>query len=232
MWLSWRRCARRVRQLVKRFLRRVLARAVAQFHHIDAVAGLHLTRGQRHEEDALAREDAVAGQVVDGALLVAHLALLGQLQQHVVADFDLRAQRQRHKVDAFGGDVLGEVAFLYVKAAGLGLRNGFPSKQRNLAVPFAGVRVLGHTMVRFDGDRAVDYSFARALAFGNACGAHGAMRGAFGVRAIHATLFHNVDLVVCRLARGAIRFAGSASVRLLHILVAVLRHKSPNKPSE
>ena len=163
---------------------------------------------------------------------MAHLALLGQLQQHVVADFDLRAQRQRHKVDAFGGDVLGEVAFLHVQAAGLGLRNGFPSKQRNLAVPFAGVRVLGHAVVRLDGNRAVDHGFARALAFGNAYGAHGAMRGAFGVGAFHAALFHDADLVVCRLTRGAIRLAGSAGVRQLIILVAVLRHKSPNKPSE
>ena len=161
---------------------------------------------------------------------MAYLALLRQLQQHVVADLELRAERQRHKVDALGGDVLGEIAFLHVQAARPGLLDGFPGQKRNLAVPVSGVRVLGDAVMGLDGHRAVHHGLARALALGHADGAHGAVRGAFGVRPFHAALVEHVELLA-RLVRSGFGVTYFESV-VLAALVFLERHDSPNKPSK
>ena len=64
---------------------------------------------QHPHEDAFARHHAVAGLIVDGAAIVAHLADLGDFDEGA-PQLEARAERQAAEVDAPGGDVLGEVA--------------------------------------------------------------------------------------------------------------------------
>ena len=150
-------------QLLEGLGRGVGAGAVAQRDHLHGVAGLHLAVLQRHEEHALAGEDAVAGQVVDGALRVAHLADLGELQERA-AHAHAGAQRQRQEVDTLGGDVLREVALGHVEAHGLRLLDGLPCQKRHLPVPVAGMRVARHAAVRLDGGTARTRRLPAALA--------------------------------------------------------------------
>ena len=84
------------------------------FTNPDAVAAFFDLAAGEGDVNSLAREGVTGPGVEDRALLVAYLALLRQLQQHVVADLELRAKRQRHEIDALGGDVLGEIAFLHI----------------------------------------------------------------------------------------------------------------------
>ena len=147
--------------------------AVAHLGDDDGIAHRYRAAGNDLEEDALAREDAVARQVVDSAFLVAHLADLGKLEHNLIADLHLGAERQREQVHPLGGDVLGEVALLHVEAHRARLLDGFPGEQRYLAMPVAGMGVARHTMVRVDMDLpTLNWLFTRALALGDVDGAN------------------------------------------------------------
>src|SRR5512143_714415 len=61
-------------------------------------------------EDAAGGHDAVAGEVIDGALGVAVLPDLGDPQAHRAADDELVADGQGREVEAAGRQVLGERA--------------------------------------------------------------------------------------------------------------------------
>ena len=80
-------------------------------------------------ENAFAWEDAIACEIVNGAPRVAHFANLRDLDNHVIADFDLGAHGHVHYVDAFGAEVLGEIAFFHIEPHSLGALNGFPGKK-------------------------------------------------------------------------------------------------------
>src|SRR5450759_2956659 len=109
--------------------------------HLDVVPDRGLASLEHPGEDALARHDAVADRLADGAGRVALLADLGDLDGDVLAYLQVRAYRQRHQLDPLGGNVLGEVAGPDVQPLEPHLVDALHRQQAHLPVPLAGVRV-------------------------------------------------------------------------------------------
>ena len=107
----------------------VLAGSVADFQHFESVSWLDCAALEHDAENSFAWEDTIAREIVNGAPRVAHFANLRDLDNHVFADFDLGAHGHVHYVDAFGAEVLGEIAFFHIKSHSLGALNGFPGKK-------------------------------------------------------------------------------------------------------
>ena len=107
----------------------VLAGSVADFQYFEGVSRLDCAALEHDAENAFAWEDTIAREIVDGAPRVAYLADLRDFDNHVFADFDLGAHGHVHYVDAFGAEVLGEIAFFHIESHSLGALNGFPGKK-------------------------------------------------------------------------------------------------------
>ena len=132
-------------------------------------------------ENAFAREDAIACEIINGAPCVAYLADLRDLDDHVFADFDLGAHGHMHYVDAFGAEVFGEIAFFHIEPHSLGALDGLPSKKRDLAMPIArGVCVVFHSEMRDDFNALGDRLFARSFALRDTCCTNDAFLADFG----------------------------------------------------
>lgn len=107
----------------------VLAGSVADFQHFEGVSRLDCAALEQDAENAFTWEDTITREIVNGAPRVAHFADLRDLDNHVFADFDLGAHGHVHYVDAFGAEVLGEIAFFHIESHSLGALNGFPGKK-------------------------------------------------------------------------------------------------------
>ena len=105
-------------KLIDGALGRGVAVTVAYREHLEGIAHLDVSRLADHGKDALAREDAVAGQVVDGAAGVTDLADLADLELGV-ACAQPGSHGERQHVEAAGGEVLAKVARLDVEPGGL-----------------------------------------------------------------------------------------------------------------
>ena len=159
----------------------VLAGAVADLQHFEGIARFDRSALEHDAENAFAREDAIACEVVDGAPRVTHLADLRDLDNHVFADFDLRTHGHMHYVDAFGTEVFGEIAFFHIEPHSLGALDGLPSKKRDLAMPIArGVCVVFHSEMRDDFNALGDGLFARSFALRDARRTNDAFLAYFG----------------------------------------------------
>ena len=159
----------------------VLAGAVADFQHFEGIARFDRSALEHDAENAFTREDTIACEVVDGAPRVAHLADLRDLDNHVFADFDLGTHGHMHYVDAFGTEVLSEIAFFHIEPHSLGAFDGFPGKKRDLAMPIArGVCVVFHSEMRDDLNALGDRLFACSFALRDACRTNDAFLAYFG----------------------------------------------------
>ncbi len=130
--------------------------AVAELDYLDVVFGADLSALQHDAENALVGKDAVAGEIVDGTAGVADFADLADFDQHVTANFELRAKGERQQVDALGRKVFAKVALVYIEAARLGCLDRFCSQKRDLAVPMPRVSIGSKAKLRDGGIMPID----------------------------------------------------------------------------
>lgn len=66
--------------------------AIAELDHLYVVTDMDFSALQYDAKNALAGEDAVSGEIVDGAAGVADFADLADFDEHFAAELELRAQ--------------------------------------------------------------------------------------------------------------------------------------------
>ena len=86
------------------------ARTVTTPYHLNGVTSRNSTTMQHHPENALAGEDAIARQMVNGTTGMAHFTDLADFHQHVFSQTELRTQRQIKQIDSLGCKVFGKIA--------------------------------------------------------------------------------------------------------------------------
>ena len=87
-------------------------------------------------ENTFPGHDTVAGLVIYRTPFMTDFPDLGDLEFHLIPDGYPRADGKVHQIDAFGGDVLGEITGYDVKPGGLHLADALQGQQADLPVPF------------------------------------------------------------------------------------------------
>jgi hypothetical protein len=128
---------------------RISPRGERLYQNIQAVAPAKRSRHDYLGENTLARHDAVADLLENGAAVVAFLADLGHLEHHL-AVAQTGADGQGGQFEAFGGDVFGKGSRVEFQSMGAHDGDGFFGQQADLAMPVTGMGVTDHAMVDFE----------------------------------------------------------------------------------